>query len=88
MYIILFSKYKFFNLFDGEIISYKLKMIKPEKGIYKALINTYNLTANECLFIDDHANCLDSAKKFGMHTILYNSQTILKEELQSFDIKV
>lgn len=37
------KKYEFFKLFDGGVVSYKEKLLKPEVEIYNTLINRYGL---------------------------------------------
>ena len=37
------NTYDFFKLFDGGIVSYKEKLLKPEEKIYKRIIEEYSL---------------------------------------------
>lgn len=55
-----------FELVDGYILSYKVHQVKPYEGIYKTLLEKYNLTANECLFIDDNPNNIVTGNKLGI----------------------
>ena len=80
------SKYSFFSLFDGQIISGVENVIKPEKAIYELLLSRYNLVPEECLFIDDILFFLKPAKKLGMITIWNRPETDLREELKKLDI--
>ena len=48
-------------LFDGMVLSYKIHEIKPNKPIYEYLLNTYNLNPEECLFLDDRLDNMDTA---------------------------
>jgi putative hydrolase of the HAD superfamily len=77
------SKYAFFNLFDGMVISYQVKLIKPEIEIYKILINKYNLIPVQTIFIDDTVENIRAAEKVGINTIHYKNHDMLKEELES-----
>lgn len=56
-----------FDSIDGGIFSYQVKMIKPDKKIYECLLNTYHLCAEECLFLDDRKENIESAKTLGFH---------------------
>jgi len=69
------SKYDFFNHFDGGIISYKENLLKPESEIYTKLLDTYKLTAEECLFIDDTLANIEAANVLGIKTLHYESAT-------------
>jgi len=80
------SKYSFFSLFNGQIISGVENVIKPEKAIYELLLSRYNLAPEESLFIDDILFFLKPAKKLGMKTIWNRPETDLKEELKKLDI--
>ncbi len=42
---------------------------KPESGIYRLALETTQVAADECCFIDDRAENLEAPAKLGMHTI-------------------
>ena len=73
-------KFKYINLVDKFILSYKLKMIKPDKKIFRTVIEKYKLVPSETLFVDDlKENCL-AAEDTGMKTICYrNYRTFIKQ---------
>ncbi len=82
------NKYLFFNLFDGQVISYIEKVIKPEKEIYDLLIQRYQLKPGECVFLDDIIGFLKPAKKIGIHTILVNPDKDLRLELRRLKVNI
>ena len=47
------SKYEFFNIVNGAVISGYEGVKKPDKRIFEILINRYSLNPNNCLLIDD-----------------------------------
>jgi len=53
--------------FDGRVVSADIRMLKPGPGIFRHLLDTYGLTAGECLFIDDTAANAEGAKAVGMN---------------------
>ncbi len=59
------SRYGFFSLFDGGVVSYLEGSIKPEAKIYTALIERYSLVPSESLFIDDMKRNTDKALEMG-----------------------
>lgn len=59
----------FLALMDGGVISYEVQMVKPEAGIYKALLDKYDLKAEECVFLDDRAENIAAARKLGFYGI-------------------
>ena len=56
-----------FSYFDGIVISAKEKLVKPDKKIYECILDRYNLTANECLFIDDLQANIEGAESVGIN---------------------
>jgi putative hydrolase of the HAD superfamily len=59
---------------------------KPENGIYHLALETTQIPAEECCFIDDRALNLECAAKLGMHAIKMDSLDQLKGELQKFGV--
>ncbi|TFG25910.1 MAG: HAD family phosphatase, partial [Promethearchaeota archaeon] len=87
-YEFVINKFDFFSFFDGSIISWKEKKIKPEIGIYKTLLNRYNLLAPECVFLDDYLKFIAPAERLGMHTIYVEPLTDLRQELRKLNINI
>ncbi|MDY6894261.1 MAG: HAD family phosphatase [Thermotogota bacterium] len=75
-------KYSFFDIFDGMVISYKEKLLKPEKEIYQLLLNRYNLNPEETFFVDDIVENIHAAEEVGIKGILYTDPESLKETLK------
>ena len=73
--------FTFMDQLDGYIISAKVKLAKPDPAIYRMLMDRYRLKAEECIFIDDRQNNIDTAADLGMQTILFTGIDELKEEL-------
>jgi putative hydrolase of the HAD superfamily len=72
--------FPYINLVDKFILSYNLGFTKPDRRIYKTVIEKYELIPGETLFIDDlEINCR-TAEKFGIKTILYeNYSSFIKQ---------
>lgn len=66
---------------DGKVISCELHVIKPDEGIYRALLNRYGLKADECIFFDDLAENVDAAIRIGMQSVQIRSKEQLLGEL-------
>lgn len=54
---------------NDRIISGKIGLIKPDPSIFKYLLDTYRLKAEDCIFIDDKLENIESAKALGITTI-------------------
>ena len=51
---------------DGYVLSYQEHKIKPYKAIYNVLLERYNLIPNECIFIDDNQNNIETGNSMGI----------------------
>lgn len=80
------KRYEFFKYFDGGIISYKEKLIKPDKDIYDKLIKKYKINPKESIFIDDTIENIESARMLSFKTILYINSKDLREKLIEYDV--
>ncbi|MBQ4836603.1 HAD family hydrolase [Pseudoalteromonas luteoviolacea] len=65
--------YDFWDLFDGEIVSADLGVLKPQPEIYHALLEQYQLAANETVFLDDMPHNVAGAKAVGMAAIQFEN---------------
>ena len=71
------SKYitKFYDLdkyLPTKIVSADVHCRKPETKIFEIALERLNISANECIFIDNSVENLRTANRLGMGTILFN----------------
>ena len=78
----------FLLLTDGDIFSYSVRQVKPDVEIYETLLKKYQLTADECVFIDDRMENIEGAKKAGIHGICFETIGQVKEDLKKYNIYV
>lgn len=71
----------FLPLMDGGIFSCDVKLIKPDRRIYEALAEKYDLTPPECVFIDDIERNVNAARDFGYKAIQFVSLRQAQEDL-------
>ena len=64
--------------FDGWVLSFEEKLIKPQEQIYRILLERYQLDAKECLFLDDLQSNVEAARKIGMQALQVTSQDMRK----------
>lgn len=75
---------KVHELFDGEVVSAFVGLIKPQDEIYQHLLNKYNLKAEECVFIDDLPVNICGAEYNGIKGIVFHKDIDeLKEKLET-----
>ena len=79
-----YNKYDFFKNFDGMIISYREKTVKPEKEIYEKLIKKFAINPEDTLFIDDSKRNIEAAEKLGFKTIHFNDNIKLREKITQY----
>lgn len=77
------STHTFWDVFDGKVISCRLRLCKPEAGIYERLLQTYGLEAGDTLFIDDVQKNLEAAAKLGMRTLRFENAAQCERELRA-----
>ncbi|HKF03117.1 MAG TPA: HAD-IA family hydrolase, partial [Candidatus Sulfotelmatobacter sp.] len=59
---------------------------KPERDIYRLALETTQIPAEECCFIDDRALNLECAAQLGMHTIEMDSIEQLRGDLEKVGV--
>jgi len=75
-----------FPLFDAVTLSFEVKSKKPEEKIYRDVLNKLKLKPEECVFIDDIQEFVESANKIGMRGIHYTSYEKLIESLKNLKV--
>lgn len=63
------------ELFDGRIVSAEVGAAKPDRRIFEALLETYKLRADECVFIDDMWINVLGAMNAGLHGLVFDGDT-------------
>lgn len=58
----------FKNSFDAFYLSHDINLRKPNADIFEFVLNTNNLNAENCIFIDDNADNIETAKHLGIKT--------------------
>lgn len=59
-------------LFDGLVFSGPLHLVKPDAAIFRHLLETYHLRAEDCVFIDDSPLNVQGARAVGIDAVLFN----------------
>ena len=83
---IAFEQFVFLQTLHGIVVSGDEKLVKPNPAIFNLLLQRYNLKAEDCVFIDDNALNIESARKLGLHAIHFINPEQLRGELQALDI--
>ena len=81
------QRYTFFDKFLGMAISADIGVLKPNEEIYRYLLKTYHLKAEECVFIDDLLINIEGAKRIGMHGIQFVTAESCGDELNKLGVE-
>lgn len=80
------KKNEVFDLFDTISLSFQVKAMKPDKKIFFDSLNKLDLSAKECVYIDDIKTYSDRAIELGMVGIQYKNFFELKKEFRNLNI--
>lgn len=75
------QKHKIWDMFDGIVISSRIRKVKPEIEIYEHLLTAYRLNAADTIFIDDMIENLAAASSIGIQTIRFVDPSKCKQAL-------
>lgn len=71
----------FFRLFEGIVVSAKIKLVKPEPAIYAHLRERFSLDFAQSVFLDDLAPNVESARRLGLAAIRFENAEQARREL-------
>jgi putative hydrolase of the HAD superfamily len=74
------------GLFDGFVLSYELKLLKPDPAIYLAAARSAGCAPDECVFIDDMDENVKGAVAVGLAGIRYAPETDLAAEMKKLGL--
>lgn len=74
------------GLFDDFILSYEIKLLKPDPAIYRAAARAAGCAPAECVFIDDMEENVRGAVAAGLAGIHYRPDTDLADELRKLGL--
>lgn len=67
--------FRWLELFDELIFSCEVGINKPNRRIYKTCLRELNLSASNCLFVDDSLENVRAAKELDMHAIQFRTMS-------------
>ncbi|MDR0844326.1 MAG: HAD family phosphatase [Tannerella sp.] len=84
---ITYKRFGFLHLLDGIVVSGDEKLAKPGAEIFEVLLKRFGLNAPNCVFIDDSAQNISTARQLGFETIVFTDATRLVKELSALGIE-
>jgi len=73
--------------FDTHVLSYRVKALKPDATIYAAAAKAAGCDARDIFFVDDIAENVEGARRFGIDAVQYVSVPRLVEDLKSRGVR-
>lgn len=80
------GRYPFSSLFNSINVSAQMRMLKPEPGIYRALLRQRALSPEECLFVDDLEENVAGAQAVGIHGLRFQGEEQLRVDLHDLGV--
>jgi putative hydrolase of the HAD superfamily len=82
VYTHLRQRHNFWDAFSGIVISGEIQLMKPEPEVFMHLLETFNLRAEESVFVDDLLANIESARRVGLHAIWFKDAAQCRRELE------
>lgn len=79
--------FTFLKYADGALISYEVKLVKPERAIYEALCARFDIVPENAVFLDDRPENTEAARTFGMQAITMESKAQADEALRALGVR-
>jgi len=76
-----FERFEFLHELEGTVVSGIERTVKPDPEIYNILLQRYSLKAEECVFIDDKAANVLTARRLGMGGVVFGDIKEVRREL-------
>jgi glucose-1-phosphatase len=80
------SKFDFLHELHKHYLSYRLKVMKPSKGFYEAIIKDLKMEPSEILFIDDINENVIAARNSGIQAMEFEGPDKLEKKMAAFGI--
>jgi putative hydrolase of the HAD superfamily len=61
-----------------------MRLLKPDPAYYWSLLDTLDVPAGDCVFIDDRAENVEAARGVGISSIRFMSVAQLERDLKTF----
>lgn len=75
------ERFRFFEWFDGIVVSADERLVKPDPRIYRVLLDRYRLDARATVYIDDLPANVDAARALGMTGLHFAGPARLRGDL-------
>lgn len=81
-------RFAFLDRLEGIVVSGAVGITKPDRRIYRTLLERYRLDPAAAVFIDDRPENVEAAEREGMLGILYTDPSTLRGRLEALGLPV
>jgi len=81
------TRFRFWDLFDGAVVSAEVGMLKPDEGIFRHLVETFDLAPAETVFFDDVQANVDGARRVGLEARLFTTAGQCEQDLRTLGLQ-
>jgi putative hydrolase of the HAD superfamily len=74
--------YPLLRHFDSFVLSYEVKAMKPQAGIYEAVLALAQCAPDECFYTDDIPDYVEAARAFGIDAVQFHSREQIEAEMR------
>lgn len=82
------QRFGFLDDFDVAVLSYEAGFVKPDKGIFEALVIKSGVLPTEIVYSDDDESKMNGAKELGINTFLYTDFPAFVGHLEGLEVKI
>lgn len=72
--------------FDEYVLSYQVGCMKPDHRIYRVALQKAQAPADQCVFIDDRLENIETAEELGIQAVHYHTPAALETELSRLGV--
>ena len=82
------SRYDFWSLFEGAIVSAEVGTLKPSRDIFQHLLSTFDLQPEETVFFDDMQHNVEGAQALGIPAFQFINAAQAETDLVTLGVQL
>lgn len=79
-------RYTFWSVFEGVVVSAEIGILKPSPAIFQHLLDRFDLSAAETVFLDDMKQNVEGARAAGIAAIVFSDASKCSSDLQKLGL--
>ena len=80
------GEFDFLGWFEGIVVSGEEGTVKPDRAIFRVLLDRYRLDPRATVYVDDLPANVEQARSMGMDGVLFRTPDALRDELRARDL--